>query len=88
MTRFTDDERAYLVEMRAISKDADGNEVLVGLNVSETAFYMDYARSFIKPDRDRSNRDKYLMLHEKHQLARLQIIGAEHFVRMESPVRH
>jgi hypothetical protein len=88
VTKFTDEERAYLVEMRAISTDANGKEVLVGLHVYETAFYMDYARSYRKPDRDPRNRDKYLMLHEKHQLARLQVIGAEHHVRMESPIRH
>ena len=70
MFSFTDDERAYLTEMRAITTDAIGNEVLVGLTLEETAFYMDHARQFVTGERDHRNADRYLELHEKHEAAR------------------
>jgi hypothetical protein len=39
-----DSERAYLLEMRSLATDAEGREVLVGLNFEETAFYMAHVR--------------------------------------------
>jgi hypothetical protein len=35
-----DSERPYLLEMRSLATDAEGREVLVGLNFEETAFYL------------------------------------------------
>ncbi len=40
MFEFTDSERAYLIEQRAISEDEQGHEVLVGLTFEETSFYI------------------------------------------------
>ena len=88
MFSFTDDERAYLTEMRAITTDAIGNEVLVGLTLEETAFYMDHARQFGTGERDHRNADRYLELHDKHEAARLGVLGAEIYLRNEDPPRH
>lgn len=85
MFEFTENERIYLKEMRAISTDAQGMEVLVGLTIEETAFYMARSRAFLSGNRHRDNRDKYLALHEKHERARLEVIGTEHYVRTENP---
>jgi hypothetical protein len=88
MFEFTDSERAYLIEMRAITTDAQGREVLVGLSLEETAVYMAHCRAFLTGDRDRDGRDAYLRLHDKHERARLEVIGTEHYVRTENPPRH
>ena len=42
MFSFTDDERTFLIEMRALSTDTNGDEILVGLTL--TAFYMNHSR--------------------------------------------
>ena len=44
MFSFTDDERTFLIEMRALSTDTNGDEILVGLTLEETAFYMNHSR--------------------------------------------
>jgi hypothetical protein len=74
--------------MRAITTNAQGREVLVGLTLDETVFYMDFARRFLT-DRDRNpeNGDKYLELHEKHECARFEVLGTEIYVRNGNPPR-
>ena len=78
MFAFTDAERADPLGVSAISTDARGHEVLVGLTLDETALLMDYERRSIK-ERDRSlvNGTRYLALVDKHLLACVQIIDAE-----------
>jgi hypothetical protein len=74
--------------MRALNTDTSGNEVLVGLTLEETAFYMTYGRQFLTGNRDHSNEDKYMALHDKHEAARLGVLGAEIYLRSENPPRH
>ena len=38
MTMLTNEYRTYLTEMRALSVDSEGNEVLVGLTLEELSF--------------------------------------------------
>ena len=78
----------HLSEMRAISTDSQANEVLVGLTLEETALYMAHSRAFLTDERDRTNRKKYLELHDKHEKARLEVLGAEIYVRNERPPLH
>jgi hypothetical protein len=85
MFTFTDDERASLSAMRAITTDGHGREVLVGLTVEETEFCMERSRRFLKGQRDRDGRKKYLELRGKHERARLQVLGAEIEARNEKP---
>jgi hypothetical protein len=58
MFAFTDDERARLNEMRAITTNAQGQEVRVGLTEEETAFYMAHPRGFLTEERDRGWQSK------------------------------
>jgi hypothetical protein len=88
MFEFTEDERAHLTEMRAITKDSQGREVLVGLTLDETVIYMAYHRKIRTGEHDSEGGEVYLELHNKHERARLAVIGAEHILRTENPSRH
>lgn len=90
MFRFSDSEKVYLAELRAISTDEGGNEILVGLTLEETTWYMEYSRRSLTADSDHSSEsaDRYLQLHDKHELARLGVVGAEHQLRVDNPSRH
>ena len=83
MLDLNDGERAYMQEMRILSTDRNGNEVMVGLSLEETLRMLEHNRRFLSGDRDRneSSRDDYLRLHEKHERARLQVLGAENELR-------
>ena len=85
MSIFTDADRTYLAEMRALSRDSAGREILVGLTFEETEFYMEYTNKRMQGHKDRPNSKRYLELHEKHELARLEVLGTEIFVRNENP---
>jgi hypothetical protein len=89
MFEFSDQERAWHTEMRGISTDEHGREVLVGLTMEETVFYMSRARNRASGVRnsDPDNRTCFLGLHQKHELARLQVIGAEIELLRENPPR-
>lgn len=88
MFTFTDAERIQLNEDRAITKNAGGQEVLVGLTEEETAFYMVHVRGFRTGVRDHEGRARYLELNRKHEHARFAVLGAEHALRTENPPRH
>ena len=83
--------REHLTEMRAIATDKDGREVLVGLSSEETEWYFAYSARRWRGDRRRGHsvdREKYLTLQTKHQLARFAILGAEVQKRTETPTSH
>lgn len=90
MSIFTDADRTYLTEMRSITTNSQGQEILVGLTPQETEFYMEYAKRRMdgthRPD-DR-DRDRYLELHDKHECARLSVLAAESQLRNDNPQRH
>ena len=88
MFTFTDDERASLGWMRGIAQDPQGRAVLVGLTLEETDFYITYRRKYLTPgrDRDREHQRRYLELHRKHEIARLEVLGREIHLRNESPI--
>lgn len=88
MFEFTDDERAHLNEMHAITTNSAGQELLVGLNEEETAFYMQYCREFAVGRRHREDSKRYLELHDKREKARFAVLGAEIELRNENPPRH
>lgn len=83
MLDLNDGERAYMQEMRILTTDTEGNEVMVGLTLDETLIMLEHNRRFLAGDRDRSEagRESYLRLHEKHERARLQVLGAENELR-------
>src|SRR3979409_982452 len=82
-----DSERAYLLEMRSLAPDAEGGEGLVGLNFEETEFYMAHVRDRVALNHKRSadheeQAERYLRLHDKHEVARFQGLGAENKKRV------
>ena len=85
MSIFTDADRTYLNGMRALSTDSAGREVLVGLSFEESEFYMAYANQRMQGHKDRPNSKRYLELSEKHERARLEVLGAETYIRNEKP---
>ena len=85
MTTFTDGEHAYLTEMRAITTDAQGREVLVGLTLEETGFYIAYSRDLRGNSHNSEDSDRYLELHEKHEAERLGVLMAENQRRVDNP---
>lgn len=87
MFAFTDRERARLSEFRAITTDAQGREILVGLTLEETAFYMAHVRAAVTGQPDRAGKKKYVELNKKHERARLQVLGAEIELRNDKPTR-
>ena len=71
-------------EMSSISKDEQGREILVGLDVEETAFLMDHRRKFAAGIRDHKGKKRAVELEEKHRLA----LYAVSQLRNEKPTRH
>jgi hypothetical protein len=82
-----DKHRAHLTEMRAIATDQDGREVLVGLTFEETEWYFDYHAQRLSGHHT-TNRRRFLALYEKHEQARLQVIGAEFQKLTDNPTSH
>jgi hypothetical protein len=89
MIEFTDEERALLSEMRALTTDDEGREVLRGLTREETEFYVTYTRSHASGNRDRKpvTRARFQELYQKHERVRLQAIMDENYLRRENPLR-
>lgn len=77
MFEFTAIERASLNEMRSITTDGQGREVLVGLDYTETEQFMNRRRRCAAGLRDDEGRAAWLALARRHDLARLQVLGAE-----------
>ena len=72
MCDLTDAERQYLVKTRALTRDEEGRETLVGLTHAESDVVMAYRRGFLSGKRDRHSADLtiWLELVQKHELAR------------------
>jgi hypothetical protein len=88
MYKFSDAERAFLTEMWAITKDDQGREFLVGLTIEETSIYMTLAHKYLSKHLNDEESQIYLKLHDKHEHARLEVIGTEAYLRVENPIRH
>ncbi|WP_237142934.1 MULTISPECIES: hypothetical protein [Pseudomonas] len=86
MLNLTDSNRAFLNEICALSTDLKGREIFVGLTREESERYL------LLSDPLRSSpleeKDEYIALDEKYNLARMQVIGAEHLLHTENPPLH
>lgn len=69
-----DDDRAFLIEMRAIQMNQAGEEVFVGLGTQESAEYLYLLSMDHQSDAERQREQE---LFEKHEPIRLAIIAAE-----------
>lgn len=74
---FSDDERAYLNEMRKLSTDNAGNEIFVGLTVEESEEYYRFTRLSYSYKGDHEELDRAVKLGDKHEAARFTVLGAE-----------
>lgn len=81
---FTETERMYFNEMRGITKNENCQEVLVGLSLDETIFYMTYSRD-LQSGKSDEDKEKYLYLNDKHESARLSVLSAENQLRVNKP---
>jgi hypothetical protein len=78
----SDVERWGAEQNRALARDLDGNEVFVGLNREESLFFVGYRRMTSLPLRaaglrpSQADRKRASELRQKHEIARLQVIGA------------
>ena len=80
--------RAHLEFLRALTTDVQGNEHLVGLTLEETAWYLEYSEARARDEhRPRTDGKTYLELVEKHERARMQVVGAENELRVVNPTR-
>lgn len=89
MLELTEGERAFLTEMRGISTDNQGREILVGLTLDESREYiklMNARLGDLQVNFDAGER--YIELNNKYELARLAIIGAEIAARGDTSQRH
>jgi hypothetical protein len=81
----------YLIEMRSLATDKNGEQILIGLSVEETKEYFDYVEARVAGDApadDLIGGARYLALHEKHEAARFQILIAENELRTTNPTRN
>jgi hypothetical protein len=76
--------RPFMDEMRMLAMDSAGREVLVGLDLDETEWYLAYLDARRDgPDATKTvhdqaiDRQRFLKLHERHEALRRQIIMAE-----------
>lgn len=90
MIELTAGERTFLEEMHGLAKDENGQEVLVGLTLEETEFYVTYTRRRAAGDRERdpANRDRFFALHDKHDLVRRQVMLAANEADRDPSPRH
>jgi len=85
---FETSERAYLAEMRMLSTDNAGNEIFVGLNVTESAEFYKFSRQRYSHHGDSVTQARYIELEEKMQAARFAVLGAENAAKDDTSLRH
>lgn len=87
--------RAAMEELRKLSKDEHGREIVVGLTYEETEEYLllgdkDMARRLddTAPRTTPEEDDRWEELHEKHETARRQVLLAENELRHHQGPKH
>lgn len=89
MIDLEEDERNYLLEMRALTTNAKGEEIFAGLTVEESVFYACHIKKVSAGDIATSaERDRYLLLNHKHEAVRRSIISDEAMLRIDNSLRH
>ena len=87
MLNLRDGYRAYLVEMRALSTDSNGRDIYVGLTHEESERYHTLSSPLMRSGTHEED-EEYMALDDKHNLARMQVLDAEHIKRTENPAQH
>jgi len=78
----------YLLEMRMVTTDLNGAQVLVGLTAEETAWFFAHIKRPGGSIRDDAAEARYLALYDKHTAARFQVMGAEDELETNKPTRN
>lgn len=88
-------EREYLLDMRMLTTDVHGREVIVGLDPEESEFYVAFSRdpdSLRQPGEPWQARDdrstRYQELYWKMKRAQMDVVAAEHVVCTMSPTKN
>lgn len=79
MLELQPEARAYLLQIRALSTNEDGNDVFVGLTAEESVWYANYLKESFGGTADRSEgpQSKYFALQDRHEAARLAVLVSE-----------
>jgi erythromycin esterase-like protein len=75
-------------ELRRMASESDRQTAERLRALEQTIRYMRHKRLFLTGNRDRKGRKEFLELNQLHELARVQVFGAEIQVRNENPTRH
>jgi hypothetical protein len=71
--------RAWRTETKALSRDEEGREILIGLSYEDSVWMVDYQKRWLMTDRDdfseEGDKERYLALHARHERARLIELG-------------
>ncbi|AYN94418.1 hypothetical protein EAW52_10830 [Pseudomonas sp. LTJR-52] len=81
-------QRQYMNELRMLTTDLEGNEVIVGLTVEESKKYLLLNPLMQDSHQSDEEGDEYLRLHEKHEIARREMVLAENEARRNTSPRH
>lgn len=81
-----EESRPYLEWMRMLARDDEGREVLIGLNYDDSEWYFAFQNDRHTAHtktlaEQRAERDRYLELDDRHELARRRILTAENEAR-------
>lgn len=77
MFYFREDERLFFADIRrAVGNDQQGREVLVGLTLEETEFYVGCLRRRAEPMPNETDIRRFFGLHEKHEQKRGGVVDA------------
>ena len=89
MLVLTNMQRAYLLKLRALSKDLQGNEVFAGLTFEESIRFNFLSESLLGQEhRAQEHVDEYLSLVQKHEYSRRQLLEAEIEAQQNRSARH
>jgi hypothetical protein len=70
MFRFREDEATFFSGRRAVAKDEQGRDVLIGLTYEQTEFYIACLRRRHLPMPQRASVQRFFALHGKHEFQR------------------
>ncbi len=76
-------ERAYLLEIRALTEDQNEKLVFVGMSADDSIWYANYLEKSFKgiAQRDSEKEARYLSLHDQHEQARRAVLASESLMK-------
>lgn len=89
----TEVQRASFSEQMALSTDARGHEIVVGLSREESEWFVVYNHRIGERGRheafaDRAEHERYWQLYEQHDRERRQVVLAANELQVDRPTRN